>query len=176
MSADDATTRDRQALVEQVCERIAQGESVSAIFRSAADSLPRIVTFWRWLHDDPELEKLYERATAQRGEKYADEIVDIIDGAGSPLLDDEGRPILGRDGFPVMVVDRTAVEHAKARADARKWTASRLLPKRYGDRTTIAGDAENPIAIVDQSAIASKLLPELAAAGATAAARDPDTD
>lgn len=144
---DVATTRAQSEIVTEVCERIAAGEGVSAVFRSPGADYPDIRTFWRWVHADAELDALYEKATQRRGEKYAEEIVDIVDGAGSPLLLEDGTPVLDREGFPVMVVDRIAVEHAKVRADARKWVASRMLPKRYGDRTTIAGDADSPLSI-----------------------------
>jgi len=32
-------------------------------------------------------------------------------------------------------------------SDNRKWLLSKLAPKKYGDRTTLAGDAENPLAV-----------------------------
>ncbi len=144
-SGDGATTRAE--ITGAICDRLARGESVASVFRTPGADYPSENTFWRWVNADPELRKLYELGVERRGEKYAEEIVEIMDAAGSPLLHPEtGEPIL-RDGKPVMVVDRVAVEHAKARADARKWVASRLLPKRYGDRTTIAGDADNPLAI-----------------------------
>jgi hypothetical protein len=35
----------------------------------------------------------------------------------------------------------------KNRVDARKWVAAKLKPKKYGERVTHAGDAENPLEI-----------------------------
>lgn len=31
--------------------------------------------------------------------------------------------------------------------DARKWTASKLLPKKYGDKLELSGDPQSPLAI-----------------------------
>lgn len=138
----------RAEVVSKVCDRIAGGESVNAIFSDKSAQLPDAATWWRWIAADKEIREAYDAALRSRGEKYAEEIVRIVDGAGSPLLHPEtGDAILTPDGQPIFVVDRVAVEHAKARADARKWVASRLLPKRYGDRTTIAGDADNPLTV-----------------------------
>jgi hypothetical protein len=33
---------------------------------------------------------------------------------------------------------------ARVEIDARKWFASKFLPKRYGDKMTLAGDADGP--------------------------------
>lgn len=146
--ADGSSTRASAEVIGAICDRLALGESVSAVFRKPEPGYPSETTFWRWLNADPELKKLYEAGVERRSEKYAEEVVEITDAAGSVLLHPEtGDPILRPDGTPVMVLDRVAIEHAKLRADARKWVASRLLPKRYGDRTTIAGDADNPLTV-----------------------------
>lgn len=172
---DDGTTRAR--IVGEVCARISAGESVRAIFKTPSDHWPSEVTFWRWLHADADLNAAYESATAKRGERYAEEITDIADHIGSPLINEEtGEPVRNKHGDVLLVVDKVAVDHARLRIDARKWVAARMLPKRYGDKVTLAGDADNPLAIVDHSAIAGRLLPELAAAGAAAPTREPDAD
>lgn len=171
----DGTTRAR--IVAEVCERIAHGDSVRACFRNPQDHWPTEVTFWRWLSADVELNAVYEGATAKRGERYAEEIVDIVDNAGSPLLDADGMPLIDRNGWPVMVVDKAAVEHARLRADARKWVAARMLPKRYGDKVTLAGDADNPLAIdvVDaRAALLRGLAPKPAGDGAAGTSGGPD--
>ena len=177
MSGHDDASTTRARIVEDICARIATGESVRSIFATPGEGYPAAEsTFWRWLHADPELVTIYEHATARRGEKYGEEVVEIVDSAGSPLLNENGTPILDRDGHVVMVVDRVAVEYAKLRADTRKWVAGRMASKRYGDRTVIAGDAENPIALADGSAIARKLLHGATAGGTPEAPSDTDDD
>jgi hypothetical protein len=38
----------------------------------------------------------------------------------------------------------------RLRCDNLKWLMSKLLPKRYGDRLLVAGDAENPLQVLHQ--------------------------
>ena len=42
------------------------------------------------------------------------------------------------------------VQAARLRVDARKWIASKVLPKQYGDRLAVAGDADNPVKVFHQ--------------------------
>lgn len=131
---DAASTRAE--VVSKVCERIAGGESVNAIFADKSAKLPDAATWWRWLSTDKDVREAYESALVHRGEKYAEEIVEIID-EPPPQVETQ----FGSHADPAWV------QWQKNRAEARKWVASRMLPKRYGDRTTIAGDADNPLAI-----------------------------
>ena len=38
----------------------------------------------------------------------------------------------------------------RVRCDAYKWIASKIAPKRYGDRLLVAGDPENPLQMLHQ--------------------------
>jgi len=52
--------------------------------------------------------------------------------------------------------------------DARKWYLSKLLPKKYGDKTLHGSDPENPLpsaVALDMSKLSTEALRELAAAG-----------
>jgi hypothetical protein len=40
-------------------------------------------------------------------------------------------------GKPVMVLTSQSVQHAKLRVDSRKWLASKMFPKQYGDKQDI---------------------------------------
>jgi hypothetical protein len=73
-------------------------------------------------------------------------------------------------------VDNGWVQWQRNVVDARKWHLAHLLPKVYGERTVLAGDPDNPLAIVDADAatVRSKLLSGVAAAGATAAPGEPE--
>lgn len=162
VSSDAPTTRARADIVAEICARIAGGSSVAEVFREPAADYPNQHTFWRWCAD-PEVERAYRDATVTRGEKYAEEIVAISDQA----------PPLERTQFGEKH-DAGFVAWQKNRIEARKWVAARMLPKRYGDRTVIAGDADNPVHIVDDT-VTGKLLPELAAGSAPTTPGESDT-
>lgn len=57
---------------------------------------------------------------------------------------------------------------ARVEIDARKWFASKFLPKRYGDRTTIAGDPENPLEVRQHREMTDAELTAIAGSGAGA--------
>jgi hypothetical protein len=91
----------------KVCERIANGESLRAIARDP--ETPALSTMWAWLESHPEFSARYARAREQQADKFAEEIVAIADEEEDP-------------------------QKARVRIDARKWVASKLKPKSYGDR------------------------------------------
>jgi len=47
----------------------------------------------------------------------------------------------GPDGH----ADNALVQQARLRVDARRWLLAKLLPKRYGDRVELVGDASAPL-------------------------------
>jgi hypothetical protein len=92
---------------ERVCKEIADGKSLRAI--CAADDMPSVETVRVWLIDDGEFSVQYARAREEQADYYADEIIDIADAAKDANL-------------------------ARLQIDARKWKASKLQPKKYGDK------------------------------------------
>jgi len=98
-----------EELVDKMLEEIASGRSVISICREEDWSVVPD-TWYRWLYKYPELSDKYARAKAIQSEHEADKILDIADNAT-------------REDFQV----------ARLRVDARKWVASKLVPKKYGD-------------------------------------------
>lgn len=96
-------------VVEEICNRIAEGESLRKICES--DHLPTRETVRLWLADETKSDFLgrYARAREEQADYYADEIIQIAD---------------------------EATDHNKARLqiDSRKWVASKLKTKAYGDK------------------------------------------
>lgn len=94
-------------LVAPILEQLAEGKSLSEICRAAS---PRMSTIFEWLDQHPEFADRYARAREQQAEKLAGDIIKIAD---NPKLDPNDKRI---------------------RVDARKWVASKLKPKTYGDK------------------------------------------
>ncbi len=110
-----------------ICERLVEGESLRAICRS--DGMPSISSVFRWIHQFPEFREQYERAREWQAEKFADEMLDIADDATNDFMervDSEGRVSYDLNG--------EHVQRSKIRLDARKWVASKLKPKKFGDK------------------------------------------
>lgn len=133
-------TDTRVAIVAAVCDRLVAGESVHAIFRDPGPDFPNYVTFWRWLRDDPELDKQVEAAQLVGCRALEDRIIDVTRECRMGEIVTQGPKGTERK-FADMV------ERSRLEADALKWILARRYPKRYGDRTTIAGDADNPLTV-----------------------------
>ena len=113
------------AIITEICERVANGEAVSAICEE--HKMPSRFSLYDWLANDSVFADMMNKAYATRGEKFAEE---------TTLLADEAR-----EAPPELTAAyRLAVE-------TRRWAAGRLLPSKYGDKVTLAGDNANPIAV-----------------------------
>lgn len=114
-------------LAATICARIAEGESLRAICRD--DAMPALSTVFLWLSNDRAFMEQYAISREEQAETLADQIVSISD------EDSATTKSFGEDEVQV-VFDSVAVARNRLRVDARKWVASKLKPKKYGDRTT----------------------------------------
>jgi len=129
-----------QQLADIICIRIAEGESLREICRD--DEMPERVTIYRWLQADPDFCNHYTRAREDQADTLADEIIAIADEQPEVIA------VLDRHGALIEhKLDNAFLQWQKNRIDARKWTAMKLKPKKYGDRQILAGDSEAPLAV-----------------------------
>jgi len=119
MSGRSMSKYDPQALWPVILGDIANGASLSA----AIQRLNPSPSYWwakDWLRRDPELKARYIEAVEDRADRLAEELIDLAD-----------QPIpTGLDG-PGM---SAWVQKLRVQVDVRKWAASKLKPKAYGDR------------------------------------------
>ncbi|MCA3064996.1 hypothetical protein [Aquidulcibacter sp.] len=124
-----------QEMLKTICEGIATGKSARAMCIEVGISQP---TLWKWIGEDAGFSKQYARAKEDCADYLAAEIVEIADdGTRDYTVDKDGRD----------VVDHDHIARARLRVDARKWYASKLAPKKYGDRTLLSGDEDSPLKV-----------------------------
>lgn len=130
-----------QQVAEIICVRIAEGESLREICKD--DDMPTRMTIYRWLAADPIFCDHYTRAREDQADTLADEIIAIADEQPEiiPVIDRRTGELIEHK------LDGAFLQWQKNRIDARKWTAMKLKPKKYGERLVHAGDAENPLEI-----------------------------
>jgi hypothetical protein len=128
-------TKYSTEITAEILTRLTEGESLRSIVKDA--HMPPQATVYEWLAAKPDFAEQYAYARDQQAETLADEIIALADEKPKEVTDDKGH---GR-------IDNGWVTWQKNRVDARKWVASKLKPKKYGDRVTHAGDAENPLEI-----------------------------
>lgn len=131
-------------IADEICERIAEGESLRRICLS--DHLPNRKTIFHWLLNDthPGFCDQYRKAREMQAENFADEMNDIADDGSNDYMEnvDEQGAVIGYK------LNGEHIQRSKLRIDTRKWIASKLKPKKYGDKLELSGDAEAPVAFV----------------------------
>lgn len=121
-----------------ICARLALGESLRTI--CSDDAMPCAATVFLWL-GNPDMRMFleqYTRARDAQADFYAESVIDISDEEVTMIKrakHDKNAP--PDDDTEIEVVfDPTAVARNRLRVDARKWYASKLAPKKYGDKVT----------------------------------------
>jgi hypothetical protein len=105
---------------KKFCRKLSQEPlSVEAICNKYPDEFPTQSCIFGWIVDFPEFEGMYREAKRAQMHLYVEQIIDISDGSD--------------DDF----VDQVKIQHSKLRIDTRKWVASKLAPRIYGDTPKI---------------------------------------
>jgi len=116
-------TRYTPELAAEICRRMAEGESLRAICRDPG--MPPEATVRTWCRDDRDgFAAQYHQARMMQIDAWVDEIVET---ACRDDLDPQDK---------------------RVRCDAYKWIASKIVPKRFGDRLLVAGDDANPLQVL----------------------------
>lgn len=117
---------DPFTLWPQILEGIANGRSLSSILRQPGS--PSYAWAKQQLRHDHELRLKYDQAIEDRGDRLAEELVELAD---TPIPE-------GLDG-----PSKSAwVQQMRLRIEARKWSASKLRPRAYGERLDVAVSQE----------------------------------
>lgn len=123
---------------ELICQRIEEGESITAVCKETG--MPSVRCFYRALTDQNKQQR-YARAREVQMLGEADRILDV---ASDKSLTPEDR---------------------RVEVDARKWRASKLAPKRYGDRLDVTS-GDKPLMDMDPERVAARVAELMARAKA----------
>lgn len=115
--------------------------------------MPAQSTVYDWLLRYPEFAEQYTRAREEQADSLADEIIDIADEQPEivAVVDKKTGALIEHK------LDGAFLQWQKNRIEARKWTAMKLKPKKYGDRVAVEG-VEGGAAIKTEDANADKFL------------------
>ena len=111
-------TKYTEAVADDICERIARGKSLINICSELNLSYSQVMV---WLKKYTDFTDKYAHAREAQADWYADEIISVIDNAKS---------------------DRNEIERAKVKIEALKWVASKLKPKKYGDKLDLTSNGD----------------------------------
>jgi hypothetical protein len=132
-------------IADIICIRLSEGESLKEIVK--AEGMPDRATVYRWLLEQPVFCDMYTRAREEQADTLADEIIAIADEQPEiiAVLDKKTGAVIEHK------LDGAFLQWQKNRIEARKWTAMKLKPKKYGDKLELAGDPNNPMKVEIQS-------------------------
>lgn len=133
-------TKMTPEIQQQILDRIVQGESLVKILNSS-ERFPVYSKFMAFVDQHPEFRDKYAQAKEEQADFLAEEILDIADESACDYK------MIERDGRQVEVVDHEHIQRSRLRVDTRKWIASKLKPKKYGERVNniLTGDPEKPL-------------------------------
>lgn len=100
-----------QNIADEICARLAKGETLRTIIASS-DHLPDRTTIYDWLRKHESFANQYAQARAEQADYYAELIVDESYSSHDAQI-------------------------GRLRVDALKWAASKMAPKKYGEKIEI---------------------------------------
>jgi hypothetical protein len=120
-----------QELAESILEELAQGKSLVQV--CSADEMPGLRTVMRWAKENDDFGTQYAHAREAQAEIMDDKILTTADGTNA---------------------ENAAAQRVKV--DAYKWRASKLAPKRFGDKIDVTS-GDKPVGEMDETAIAVRI-------------------
>ncbi|MBX0290972.1 hypothetical protein K3G63_11010 [Hymenobacter sp. HSC-4F20] len=136
-------------LAQRICLLLMEGVSLRRICQM--EGMPAKGTVMVWLaKDDAEggpyatFQDQYARARRVQAETLVDEIIDIADNRTVEDVAAESDTISTEKGdFP----NKEWMQRSALRIDARKWYASKVLPKKYGEKLALTDGDGKPLPV-----------------------------
>lgn len=119
-----------QDIADILCEQLAEGISMHRACES--EGMPNKRTVFRWLRTNEEFRHQYENSKAEAADYLAEEMIEIADDGTNDYMTKKNA-----DGTESEVVNTEHIQRSRLRIDARKWIASKLKPKKYGDKASV---------------------------------------
>jgi hypothetical protein len=115
-----------QELANKICEAVATSTMGIRKLCALNPDFPVVDTIFQWRYKNRSFSEQYDAAKRAQADLMAEEITDIADeGFNDKYINDDGK----------VVIDHDVVQRSRLRVDARKWIASKLLPKVYGEKS-----------------------------------------
>ena len=124
-------TSFNDTIADAICERLGDGESLRSV--CCDEDMPNKATVFRWLAAHESFRDQYARARETQADSIVDEMLDIADDASNDWMEKRDK-----DGANIGWQENgDAMQRSRLRIDARKWMASKMAPKKYGDRQVL---------------------------------------
>lgn len=122
-------TKYTPAIAELICERVATHDFGLRKLTDMYDDMPDKVTINIWRRKYPEFRSQYAQAKCEQIEFLTEDILEIADDATNDWME-----VYDKENYcTAWRVNGEHIQRSKVRIDTRKWLASKLAPKIYGD-------------------------------------------
>ena len=125
-------------LFDSICEEIATTDKGLSTICKAKDV--STTAFYNWINDDDSLVDKYARARELQAEYLADQIIQLSNeeliSEETTIFDD------GQGNEKTSTTRRDNFNRTRLQIDARKWKASKLAPKKFGERVDVTSLGE----------------------------------
>lgn len=122
-----------QATADEIVSRLSEGEPLTQICRDEGMPAKRTVSDWRKAHED--FDEAFLQAREEGFDAIAQDCLSIADDSGGDFTETPAGQAYNAEH----------VQRSKLRVDTRLKLLAKWDPRRYGERMTLAGDAENPL-------------------------------
>lgn len=140
MAARGRPSKYTPEIAKEICDRLAEGETLRQVCRSEGIPTEGAVRGWV-LSDYHGFSSQYATAREIGYMTMADELLEIADDGTNDWSARQGA-----DGDAGEVaLNGEHIQRSRLRVDTRKWLLSKALPKVYGDRQEIKHDVSDPM-------------------------------
>lgn len=133
-------------IANDICVKISEGNSLTSICKDP--NMPSLPTVYEWLRANESFAKLYARACDDRTEGEIEEIKELELECLREVKECEDPKIAN-----------AIVQAYKLRIESRKWVASKMKPKKFGDKLDITSNNETISRTIDIQPVALNSLP-----------------
>ena len=125
-----------EEIAAKICEDIAtSSRSLRTI--CAQEGYPSVGTILKWLNTNESFLASYTRAKQEQADYLIEEMIDIADDGSNDLM----TVVKGDTSYEME--NKEVTNRSKLRVETRKWIASKLKPKKYGDKLEIDAKVQN---------------------------------
>lgn len=128
-----------QDLADRICDQLADGDSLRTVCKEKW--APSKQTVFKWMRTNAEFLSQYARAKQEAADAFIEEMQDIADDGSNDWM------LSNKPNNPGWVENGEAMQRSRLRVDTRKWIASKLKPKKYGDKLELASDPTSPFVV-----------------------------
>jgi hypothetical protein len=142
---------NRQKVMNLLCDLLSCSHKSLATCLNEVNEILKLkvapTMIYEWMHEDAELANRYARAKQDQADLLVEEMLAISDDDSQDAIFVEVDDKSGKSAK--MVCNNEFIQRSRLRVDTRKWIASKLKPKKYGDKLEIeTSDDGHPLIVV----------------------------